>query len=415
MCRCGASGLPRTCARLRCPCFKRPEQANDPQRVLLGAGPHDRRFSRRDGRRLLFRNLHSAFITLHSALCTLHLQNSPIVHPRDPVGEAEDPLVVGHDDQCPPGADGDLAEQGHHPLAGVVVEGAGRLIADDQVGAVDQRCGRWPPAAVGRRTAAWAATLGARSARPTRRKRVLGRRPWRPAGLDAVDQQRDRHVLGRRQRRQEVERLEDEADVLAPARPCGARSPMAGQVVAEDAAGLQLVVGRATAVGVEDAGDDADERRLAAPAGADEHEQLARVRRPGRRRGGPSCGCRRLSYVLVTPRHRTAAAGDGDVGLDGVQWHRNGRWLSRAFRYPTAEWRPNREPQMHTDRSPHPLNTTAGSRRTMRIRLSAAAAHAAEPGWQPRRRRGRARSCGRPGRCAARAGRPTHAPTRPMP
>jgi hypothetical protein len=82
----------------------------------------------------------------------------------------------------------------------------------------------------------------------------------------ALDDQRYSDVLGGRQRRQQVELLEDEADVpAAELRLLAAREP--AQVLAQH---RHQPAGR-----VEGAGQDGDERRLAAAGRADQQGQLA--------------------------------------------------------------------------------------------------------------------------------------------
>jgi hypothetical protein len=120
-----------------------------------------------------------------------------------------------------------------------------------------------------RRAAAARPTAATAARRPVAQADAVEHRAGAVGGLgalDAVDQQRDRRVLGGRQRRQEVERLEHEADRL-PARAGLLGGGHLLEVAPEDAA----VAG----VAVEDAGDRRDQRRLPAAGRSDEHEQLA--------------------------------------------------------------------------------------------------------------------------------------------
>src|SRR5262249_11791051 len=80
-----------------------------------------------------------------------------------------------------------------------------------------------------------------------------------------LDDERYRRVLHRGERRQKVVLLEDETDVLATKRHPRAIGHRA-EILAEHL--------HATASGIEKAGDDRDERRLAAAAGADEQREL---------------------------------------------------------------------------------------------------------------------------------------------
>jgi hypothetical protein len=59
----------------------------------------------------------------------------------DAVGEVEDAVVVGDDDDGAVRLDRDGAQQVHDAAAGAGVERRGRLVADDQPGIVDQRAG----------------------------------------------------------------------------------------------------------------------------------------------------------------------------------------------------------------------------------------------------------------------------------
>ena len=85
---------------------------------------------------------------------------------------------------------------------------------------------------------------------------------------DAGDDQRHGGVFGGGERGQQIELLKDEADVL-PAEACLLAVGHLRQVAAHDEA---LAVGEG-----EDAGDDRQQRRLAAAAGADQHGHLAGV------------------------------------------------------------------------------------------------------------------------------------------
>ena len=64
-----------------------------------------------------------------------------VVHVCDAIGKIEDAIVVGDDEDGAFRADCDLAQQFHHMVAGVFVEGRGGLIADDELGVVNQRAG----------------------------------------------------------------------------------------------------------------------------------------------------------------------------------------------------------------------------------------------------------------------------------
>ena len=97
--------------------------------------------------------------------------------------------------------------------AGLVVEVAGGLVGQDEQRGRGRGRGRWPRAAARRRRAG-RESVSARSARPTSlEQRQRRRRPAAPGA--AVQLQRQEHVLQHREGGDEVEELEDEADVLA--------------------------------------------------------------------------------------------------------------------------------------------------------------------------------------------------------
>jgi len=118
------------------------------------------------------------------------------------------------------------------------------------------------------------------------------------AGL-AGDHQRDRGVLGRRQGRQQVVLLEDEADVLA----AEVHQPGPAQLAQVVPQHLHVAVGR-----VEQAGDDGDQGRLATPRFADQQRQLAALDFHAHAAQGEG------ARVALAEDLRHLAADDGDVG-----------------------------------------------------------------------------------------------------
>ena len=129
----------------------------------------------------------------------------------------------------------------------------------------------WPPDS-------WAGLWPARSVSPTRAEQLVGRGQRLAPRPMPIEQQRHGDVLPRRQRGDEVERLEHEADRRAAVASSSA-SPSAGHVdvVDDDATG-----GRA-----EDAAEARQQRRLARAGRAEQHDQLARL---GRAASRPSIG-----------------------------------------------------------------------------------------------------------------------------
>jgi hypothetical protein len=137
-----------------------------------------------------------------------------------PVGQEDDPVRVGgaarvvghHHDRLPELADR-LAQEVQDVGRGVRVEVAGGLVGEDQIGLVDQRPGARHPLLLA------AGELG-RAVREPVRDAELPDQVAEPVAVDPgpgqVGGQGD--VLGRGQRRDQVEGLEDEAD-LVPAQP----------------------------------------------------------------------------------------------------------------------------------------------------------------------------------------------------
>jgi len=115
----------------------------------------------------------------------------------------------------------------------------------------------WPPEN-------WPGRSRSRPPRPTCSSCQAARR--RASSRRAADEQGDGHVLGHGQRRHQIEGLEHEADVFPPeAHALAGRKP--AYVLAEKLAGAAVLV--------EDAGNDGNERGLAAARRPDEHEQFA--------------------------------------------------------------------------------------------------------------------------------------------
>jgi hypothetical protein len=137
-----------------------------------------------------------------------------------PVGQEDDPVRVGgaarvvghHHDRLPELADR-LPQEVQDVGRGVRVEVAGGLVGEDQIGLVDQRPGAGHPLLLA------AGELGRAMREPVRDAQLLHQVAEPVAvglGPGQVSGQGD--VLGRGQRRDQVEGLEDEAD-LVPAQP----------------------------------------------------------------------------------------------------------------------------------------------------------------------------------------------------
>ena len=158
-----------------------------------------------------------------------------------------------------------LAQQAHHRLAGERVEGAGRLVGQQQRPASGDRPGdRHPLLFTPGQLAGEPAPDGSQAKR-VQQAAGAGHRRFRP---DAVQFQRERHVLGGGQRREQVGLLEDEAD-LPPQRLGEPGLVQAGQVAAgqQDPAGGRPV----------QPARQPQQGRLARTAGPHDGHELARA------------------------------------------------------------------------------------------------------------------------------------------
>jgi hypothetical protein len=65
----------------------------------------------------------------------------PVFHGEDAVGEVENTVIMGDNDDGAVFGQSDFAQQVHHPAAGLGIKRGGRLVTDDQPRIVDQRAG----------------------------------------------------------------------------------------------------------------------------------------------------------------------------------------------------------------------------------------------------------------------------------
>ena len=195
------------------------------------------------------------------------LDEHAVAHRDDALRDARHATLVGDDDERHAVLRVELAEEVDHFLAGLGVEVAGRLVAQQQLRRAEQRARDRD-----------ALLLAARQlARPAVREVGEPDAAQRLAAalLDVRrvvrERRRDDHVAETRQVIEQVERLEHEADRLVAelARACA--SPAAMRVDTEhlDLAGVGLI----------EAADDVEQRRLAGARLADERDQLAVLRR----------------------------------------------------------------------------------------------------------------------------------------
>src|SRR5258708_14912533 len=141
------------------------------------------------------------------------LTDLPIFHTGNPVAEPKDARVVGDHDQGTVWTLHDVLHELHHVVARLVIQVAGRLVANDQPRVVHRRA-RDPDALL-----LTAAEL--RRQRPCARAKAPPIEGFacacqRAALLYAADEQGNSHVLSRRESWQQVEALEHEADRAAP-------------------------------------------------------------------------------------------------------------------------------------------------------------------------------------------------------
>ena len=185
------------------------------------------------------------------------------MHRQQPVGDADHLAAVGRHDQGLAALPGEPVEQLDHGTRRVEVEVAGRLVGEHQVRVVDQGAGQGDPL-----------LLAARQRLRVRAGAIaepdLGEEIERAIAIGgcgpAVELQRQQQVLGYGQGRDQVERLEEEADVAAP-------EPGPGGLV-ERVQSDSVDADRA-AVGPVEPAEQVEQGRLAGAAAPEQHDQLA--------------------------------------------------------------------------------------------------------------------------------------------
>ena len=138
------------------------------------------------------------------------LDDLAVVHAGDAVGVGEDAVVVGDDDHGAVRRAGDVAEEFEHDLAVLGIERGGGFVADDERRFVDQRAGDGDALllAAGEFVRAFLPAL-AEADRIERGARAFERL----AVGNTLDEQRDADVFRDAEGGDEIELLEDEADV----------------------------------------------------------------------------------------------------------------------------------------------------------------------------------------------------------
>ena len=181
----------------------------------------------------------------------------------DAVGHRRDLRAVGHEHQAAAGLARDAVEERHHLLAGRVVEVAGGLVGEEEPRVLHEGAGDRDALLLAARQAVGEGPLAALEGhfgeeRAGPRGGVLRRAP--------AELGRQLHVLEDGEGRDEVEELEDEAEVVAAEEG----PPGGGEAAEAGARHPDLARG-----GGVDAGHEVEQRALAAAAAAPDRHDLA--------------------------------------------------------------------------------------------------------------------------------------------
>ena len=177
-------------------------------------------------------------------------------------------------------------DEGLEDMAGGLrVEIAGRLVGEQQRAARSRPRGRWRRAAARRRTVR-RADASSRSPRPRKVRSCVARVP-RLRLREAADELRHHHVLERRELRQQMVELVDEAELLAADARCARHRPWRRSAAPPT---IDLA-----AVGLLEQARDVQQRRLAGAGRRDQRDDLARPDREigaaqDLERGSSPCG-----------------------------------------------------------------------------------------------------------------------------
>ena len=188
-----------------------------------------------------------------------------VLHVQHCVGELEDARVVSDDEDCAPLVEDVLAHEGDDVSAGVTVEGGGGLVENQNLRLADDCAGDGHPLLL---AAAQLHRWQVGAVLQAHDRQGLYRRVERPPPGHTPEDQRNGDVLGRREAREEMVVLEDEAD------PAQAKLR---QFVGRQRPDVAVVDPNCATVRPQDARDHAEQGRLAAAGGPDEIEHLAIV------------------------------------------------------------------------------------------------------------------------------------------
>ena len=189
--------------------------------------------------------------------------DAAVFHFGHAVGVAEDAGVVGDNDDAAVGGFGDVVEEFHDFGAVFLVEGGGGFIADDEAGFVDEGAGDGDALLLA--TGEFGRVFAVFGLEADEGHGGAGAILGGAAG-DLVEEEGDADVFDAGEGGDEVELLEDEADVFA----AEVGDLGLGQ-------GMEMVFEDVDFAGIEfhGAGDDAEEGGLAAAGGADDEEEFA--------------------------------------------------------------------------------------------------------------------------------------------
>ena len=140
-----------------------------------------------------------------------NIRDATIVHVDDPIPEAEDSVVMGHDNHRPVWLQSHAAQQLHHRLTRMSIQCGGRFITDQQPGFVDQGSSDRNPLLlssgklIGHQMHSFFQADGSQNV-------LCGLKCLFARG--SGNDQRDRRILDGRQRRQKIVLLENESDIF---------------------------------------------------------------------------------------------------------------------------------------------------------------------------------------------------------
>ena len=239
------------------------------RRLRLERALRTRSPKRRPGRRRLERRAAAPAAWRRQGqrlVAPLDALNAAVAQANDAVGQGGGIGIVGDHEHGDAALLVEPAQEGKNLRAGLGVEVAGGLVGQDDRGVVDQGAGNGHPLLLAARQLVGVVP----QALPQPELFEDGLRPLLPLGApDAGEHERQGNVLDRRQARQQVEALEDEADAPAPVqRALGVARRAKLDAVDPDLAAARPVqpADQVHQGGLARAGDAGEGDKLAAPA-----------------------------------------------------------------------------------------------------------------------------------------------------